>query len=231
MRTRTSKIWTLPEDQFREIVSKSLSIREILLYFELENKGSNYRTLRARIVELKIDDSHIPRGMGHNKGKTFISKNKTPLSEILVESSSFNRSHLKERLIKEFIIKYECSECKNTGLWNNKKLSLQLEHKNGISNDNRLENLCFLCPNCHSQSDTFAGKNNTKIEKKKYFCSCGNTKSCPKSITCISCSKKLKRKVVRPSIEELLFEIKTLGYRATGSKYGVSGNCIKKWIK
>jgi hypothetical protein len=50
-------------------------------------------------------------------------------------------------------------------VWNNKKLVLHIEHINGISNDNRIENLCFLCPNCHSQTDTYGGRNKSKIDE------------------------------------------------------------------
>lgn len=82
------------------------------------------------------------------------------MEEILVENSTYlNRAKLKERLVRDNLLKYECSVCGNTGEWNNKFLSLQLDHINGINNDNRIENLRFLCPNCHSQTDTFSGKN------------------------------------------------------------------------
>ena len=57
-------------------------------------------------------------------------------------------------------------QCGNEGFWNGKKLVLQLEHKNGIHNDHRVENLCFLCPNCHSQTDTYSGKNIGKYSNK-----------------------------------------------------------------
>ena len=66
---------------------------------------------------------------------------------------------MKTQLIKHNIIDYKCSECGNTGFWNNKPLSLDLDHINGINTDDRLENLRFLCPNCHRQTETFAGKN------------------------------------------------------------------------
>ena len=66
---------------------------------------------------------------------------------------------MKERIIKQKLIDYICSECGLSDEWNGKVISLQLEHKNGKNNDNRLDNLTFLCPNCHSQTDTYAGKN------------------------------------------------------------------------
>jgi Zn finger protein HypA/HybF involved in hydrogenase expression len=83
---------------------------------------------------------------------------KIPMSDLLVVDSKSNRTHVKKRLIKENLLTYECYKC---GLkeWNGKAISLQLEHINGINNDNRIENLCLLCPNCHSQTDTFAGRN------------------------------------------------------------------------
>ena len=67
-------------------------------------------------------------------------------------------ARLKERLVKEGILEYKCAEC-GISKWNNKPLSLHLDHINGINNDHRIENLRFLCPNCHSQTDTYAGKN------------------------------------------------------------------------
>jgi Zn finger protein HypA/HybF involved in hydrogenase expression len=78
---------------------------------------------------------------------------------VFVENSTYARHNLKRRIIKQKLIPYECEDCGTGDEWNGKPISLQLEHKNGVHNDNRLENLCFLCPNCHSQSDTYAGKN------------------------------------------------------------------------
>ena len=68
------------------------------------------------------------------------------------------RTSIRKIIIKENLIEYKCSEC-GIQTWNNKPLSLHLDHINGRSNDNRLENLRFLCPNCHSQTETYTGKN------------------------------------------------------------------------
>lgn len=72
---------------------------------------------------------------------------------------SVSRHTIKERIVKDNLIPYECAEC-HTDQWRGKKLTLHLDHINGINNDNRLDNLRFLCPNCHSQTDTYCGKNN-----------------------------------------------------------------------
>jgi 5-methylcytosine-specific restriction endonuclease McrA len=69
-----------------------------------------------------------------------------------------SRASIRKIIIKENLIEYKCSEC-NIQTWNNKSLSLHLDHINGMNSDNRLENLRFLCPNCHSQTETYTGRN------------------------------------------------------------------------
>lgn len=71
------------------------------------------------------------------------------------------RSRIKALILDRGLLKYECAECA-ISQWRGKKLSLHLDHINGVNNDNRLENLRFLCPNCHSQTETYCGKANKK---------------------------------------------------------------------
>ena len=71
----------------------------------------------------------------------------------------YSTNKLKNRLIKEGRIENQCSWCDITDTWNGKPIILHLDHVNGISNDHRLENLRLLCPNCHSQTDTWCGRN------------------------------------------------------------------------
>lgn len=79
--------------------------------------------------------------------------------QVFVENSSYPRHRLKERILKQKLIPYVCTQCSNTGEWQNRCLVLQLEHKNGKNDDHRIENLEFLCPNCHSQTETYSAKN------------------------------------------------------------------------
>ena len=81
---------------------------------------------------------------------------KIPHEFLFTKNSNYNRDNLKRRIIAEELISYICAICHAEPYWKNKQLVLVLDHINGINNDNRLENLRFLCPNCNSQTETFA---------------------------------------------------------------------------
>jgi 5-methylcytosine-specific restriction endonuclease McrA len=109
-------------------------------------------------------------GKHYNSLIEFNKKRKIPTTEILVKDSNYARHNLKRRILEEGLIQYKCLSCGLGNEWNDKPIVLQLDHINGVNNDHRLENLRFLCPNCHSQQDTYAAKNrfNPIRQPKKY---------------------------------------------------------------
>ena len=114
-----------------------------------------------------------------------------PTDKIFVVDSQFTSSTvIKKRLIRDFDRAYECAACKNQAftksdgvlLWNKKEIVLQLEHINGVNDDNRPDNLCFLCPSCHSQTSTFTGRNSKKYRARQSWLEEGKTSYAPGSI-------------------------------------------------
>ena len=150
-----SKVYSISDEEFTAIIQESNSYAECARKIGLSDKGANApNQIKKRIKELNLSTEHFNSIIGMH------TKNTYALDDILVENSSYaNISRLKERLIRENKLEYKCAICGNTGEWLGNKLTLQLDHINGKHMDHRIENLRFLCPNCHSQTETFSGRN------------------------------------------------------------------------
>jgi predicted RNA-binding Zn-ribbon protein involved in translation (DUF1610 family) len=155
------KLSGITKEQMIEVLRCSKSMREVILSFGLQPNGSGgYRNIKKKILELGLE---IPKYNYFGEGYR---KLRHSDEIVFCENSNFPRQHLKKRIIKENLIEYKCENCGNDGMWFDKKLSLHLDHKNGINNDNKIKNLRFLCPNCHSQTSTYGGKSrkiNTRV--------------------------------------------------------------------
>ncbi len=149
--------WT--DKEFVIAVKESYSYAQVIKKLHLRVAGSNYDTVKRKISELGLDISHMT-GQGWNSGERFTPLRKsTPLSEILVEHSKFvNANHLKERLLGEGIKTYKCECCGNSE-WMGRPIALELHHVNAVKDDQRIENLMLLCPNCHACTDNYRGRN------------------------------------------------------------------------
>jgi len=155
-----------------------------------------------------------------------------PIDELLVDNSWHSRNNLKRRLFEEGHKERKCEKCGQDENWHGEHISMILDHINGVHNDDRLENLRILCPNCNAALPTHCGKNAKKKKENRYVnhCECGKEISLS-SKQCVKCEKFTQRKVERPSFEQLIQEINELGYSATSRKYDVSDNAIRKWVK
>ncbi len=138
-----------------EAYHQSTSIRQILLKLGLREAGGNYSTLPAHLRRLGLDLTKLT-GKGWRRNRTF-GPRKT-LEEICVVGSVYPRWALKKRLLAEGLIINQCGLC-GLSRWRERELIMHLDHANGIRNDHRLGNLRMLCPNCHSQTETYCGRN------------------------------------------------------------------------
>lgn len=160
-----NKIYKLSDEQFVELLKKSSTISEVLFKLGYTVKGNSwgYSQVKRRIDDLNLDYSIF-------KGKSAVIKtnklNNVKKEDILKENCKHQRTVLRRYIIKNNLIPYKCAICGCTE-WQGKTLSLELDHINGVNNDNRLENLRFLCPNCHSQTSTY-GSRNQQLNSSEY---------------------------------------------------------------
>lgn len=156
-------------------------------------------------------------------------KNKKETKNVSVKATT-----VKNRLLKEGLKEYKCEIC-GISEWNGKEITLQLHHINGDRNDNRIENLQILCPNCHSQTDNYCNKNREKYKERRHlYCkNCGKELFYTnKSGYCSECYNLFLNKSKKPLKEEILEKMKEFhSYSSLARYYHVCNKTITKWIK
>ena len=216
----------ISKKELETAIEGSHSTKEVLKSLGYNASTDNYRQIKKISARYKIVLPKYKRKF-QNTTLTF--------DEIFRENSPYSaRQNMRKMLVSMGILLDQCDECKIGTEWNNKKLTLQVDHINGVGDDNRIENLRLLCPNCHSQTDTFCGKKKP-VDSLKYknLCSCGEYKHF-KSSHCRSCAQHVYKtsvppeRAIWPTDEELIRKIKESNFRQVGKSLGVSDVAIRK---
>jgi hypothetical protein len=219
----------------REAIAASTNWSQALRQLGLRAAGGNHAVLKrwARAWNIATDHfdpyAHVRRHL-HRERK--------PLEDVLVEHSTYNRGSLKKRLFASGLKARACELCGQGEVWRGRRMSLILDHINGVHDDNRLENLQIVCPNCAATLATHCARN----QPPRICPTCGiacRRRSARQQYCCLRCwhdSEARKRsepryKVARPSHEQLLADLRELSWVAVGAKYGVSDNAVRKWVR
>jgi hypothetical protein len=130
--------------------------RDVLRLVDLGTNGNNTATVRKYAALWDISTAHFDPSVGRRRANA---SRRRPLAEILVAGSAYNRGSLKQRLYEEGLKVRACELCGQGEQWRGRRMALILDHINGVGDDNRVENLRIVCPNCAATLDTHCGPN------------------------------------------------------------------------
>ena len=147
-------------EEFDKVVSESKNLFDICRNLNLKTTGGNRNTIKKWIKVKKLNTSHFYIEYKRNKESR-------KSVEIFVENSLTDRKTLKDILYRENLKERKCELCGQNEMWMGKKMSLILDHINGINDDNRLLNLRIVCPNCNATLETHCKGSRGLVKSKK----------------------------------------------------------------
>lgn len=210
--------------ELEQIANNSQSWRDFIRKLGYNsNSGDLKEMIQFKVAELDIDTSHFT---------SFVNGIERNVENVFVENSTATQKVLREWYLKGQYTPYICSICGQEPEWQGLPLTLILDHINGINNDDRLENLRWVCPNCNAQLVT-TGSRNHKVLAKKYYCTCGkeirNNSISGKCQECYNREKLLSTDNLPISREELKNLIRTMPFTTIAKQFQMSDNGIRKW--
>lgn len=152
------------KEWLQELCQDSYSYAEVLTKAGRKLGGGSQETLRNKIKEWNIDISHFtgqkwresPHQQDNSKMRT---REKYSLEEVFCKNSPVSQKVLRGYVERHHVLKYQCENCGCDGHWQNGIISLEIDHKDGDNTNNEINNLHYLCPNCHALTDTYRGRN------------------------------------------------------------------------
>lgn len=228
------------EADLRAAIAASECWADVCRFLGYGIKGDNYRTIQRWTKQWGISTAHFDPSVRTSRSAF---TRRSPLEQILVEHSTHFRKDVKRRLLAAGLKQPICELCGQGEVWRGARMSMVLDHINGVPDDNRLENLRMLCPNCNATLDTHCGRN---TPRQRVCPACGQM-FVPSSHVHRYCSAKCwgkiaankyrgvsrpsTRKVERPTHEQLLKDLAEMSMVKVGTKYGVSDNAVRKCLR
>ena len=164
---------------------------EILKWIEeFQSKAYICRQLNCKPETLNSYLNKMGISYQGNQGLKGVASNQYKTAEEYAKGNNVSSHKLKEKMIKDGLKKHQCELCLLEE-WQGRAIPLELHHKDGNNTNNDLSNLCFLCPNCHSQTENYCGKNNsgkTKISDEEILEAYNKTNNIHQTLLCVGLS-------------------------------------------
>lgn len=157
-----SKLRVYDAEWLQELCKDSYSYAEVLRKAGRKQGGGAQETLKRKIQEFGIDVSHFTGMLWHdspNQESRPMSREKYTLEEILIKNSPVTQKILRGYIERHQVLEYKCVNCGCDGNWQGGKIALEIDHIDGDNSNNEINNLRYLCPNCHALTDTYRGRN------------------------------------------------------------------------
>lgn len=233
-------IAALTDAEFTQLFIESTFKAELLrkiygIDFNSSRNAGYYKILNSRLRKLGLVFTDSKAGMTHTVSslKKRTESRARPIADytrdLSKEDYSITSSKLKKKVLNLNLLENKCSVCSLPPIWQGKPITLQLDHIDGNHDNNDLNNLRIICPNCHSQTRNFAGKN-IGVSKKLTHCECGQPKS-EGAKCCKICRASKSVKIDWPTDEELLQMLSKSNYYALSKVLGCSDNAIRKRLR
>lgn len=145
------------EEALRRVVPDCYSYSAVARAFGARPVGSVLAHIKKKILEFGISTGHFRMTSAGRPAHNRMTPDQVFV--VLPVGSTRRPGEDLRRMMIEVGVEHKCAICGNPGEWQGKPLTLDVDHINGEWRDNRRDNLRFLCPNCHSQTDTWRARN------------------------------------------------------------------------